>query len=117
MSDDISMSIDIRAPLERVWEAISTESRLRDWLNADLTIEPREGGSVTFPGVVGHEAYIYGGPIATFVPRRELTFEWNTIPVRWPNPALVTFTLEPQDDAVIVRLRVHGLARLETDAH
>ena len=42
---DIVISIEIEAPLERIWEAIATQERLRDWFNAEMRFEPRVGGA------------------------------------------------------------------------
>jgi uncharacterized protein YndB with AHSA1/START domain len=114
-AQDIEISIEIEAPLERIWEAIATQERLRDWFNAEMRFEPRVGGQVEFAGLDGDEPFRFGGRVTEFEPPRRLTWEWGWLPPRWPEPTLLTMTLTPKPSTVLVELRQHGWERLPAD--
>ncbi|MCC6793313.1 MAG: SRPBCC domain-containing protein [Thermomicrobiales bacterium] len=108
----IDMEIDVNAPIERVWEAISTESGLRAWFNSGIRFDGVVGGHVEFGG--GHDGspYRFGGKILTMEQPRIVTWEWNTIPVGWSESSLLTMELTPLGPITRVAIRHHGWERL-----
>ena len=112
MADAIHLSIEIEASVERVWDAVTNQERLRDWFNADMRLDARPGGRVEFAGVNGNEPYRLAGAITEFDPPRRLTWEWDSVPARWPAPTLLTIELTEQDATVRVDMRHHGWERL-----
>jgi uncharacterized protein YndB with AHSA1/START domain len=115
MPQDIVISTEIQAPLERIWEAIATQERLRDWFNAEMRFEPRLEGAVEWAGLHGEEPYRFGGVVTDFEPPRRLTWEWGWLPPRWPQPTLLTLSVTPTQAGATVTLRHHGWERLPAD--
>jgi uncharacterized protein YndB with AHSA1/START domain len=64
------------APLERVWEAVSTSEGLSGWFT-ETTMDAQEGGTITmtFPG---HGTYTY--PVVKVEPPRVLEFQFDDDP-------------------------------------
>ncbi|MGV8884881.1 MAG: SRPBCC domain-containing protein [Microbacteriaceae bacterium] len=99
----IHRTIRIEAPLDRVWEAISTPILIGQWFSETATFDGADVGST---GVFAWEGY---GEFAVVITENEpkSAFAW-----RWAgNPSLVLrdddsttarFTLEPDGDATIV---------------
>ncbi len=66
----IDESIEITAPVGRVWECIATSEGLSAWF-VDATVSPGEDGSVTLRFGPGMEATM---PIQVWEPERRLRF-------------------------------------------
>jgi len=105
MSDESSMTIDIQAPIERVWEAVATERGLRDWLNPQMVLEPHVGGRIEYPGQQMNEPFVFTGQIVGFEPERKLAFDWSATPSASSASRRVTISLDQQGDLVCVTLR------------
>ncbi|WP_409332080.1 SRPBCC family protein [Trujillonella humicola] len=61
-------------PVERVWRAVSDPAELAHWFPSTVTIEPREGGRITFsadPYAVDAE-----GVVLAWEPPHRLAFSW-----------------------------------------
>ncbi len=71
----------IRAPPQKVFEAISRPAGLKRWLCDRAKLDPRTGGRYTLGWRNGPT---HTGRIVEFVPGRSVTFEWawEGIPVR-----------------------------------
>jgi len=98
-------------PIERVWEFITKTDRLPEWFG-NGTIEPREGGAVSF--MDGHVR----GVVTHWQPPRRLTYTWNVFSpgeARSPHPeSYLTIELEPQGDRVrLVLTHLPVLERFE----
>ena len=65
----IDLSVEIDAPPEAVWEAISDGDRLASWFAPFASVEPGEGGSVTVAWEEGGE---WSSRIAVWQPDRHL---------------------------------------------
>ena len=65
----IDLSVEIDAPPEAVWEAISDGDRLASWFAPFASVEPGEGGSVTVAWEEGGE---WSSRIAVWQPERHL---------------------------------------------
>jgi uncharacterized protein YndB with AHSA1/START domain len=98
---DVTQSVDVDAPRERVWELLTDPSELPRWWPDAAQVEPRLGGRIvlTFgPGDVS-------GEVTRWEPPRALGFTWEAS--NMPGVLLhVTFTL---DDLGEGRSRVHIL--------
>ena len=65
-----------RAPIERVWRAVTTAEELNIWLYPISRVEPRLGGRVSFTwGRPEHDPQV--GEITVFEPPRRLRFRWR----------------------------------------
>ena len=117
MPMEVVLQVEVEAPVERVWEAVATQEGLRGWFNPAISFEPRLGGWVEFAGEHGGSPYRFGGAVVEFAPLRRVTWEWNWVPARWPEPTLLTLELEPLavSGGTRVTLRHHGWERLPTE--
>src|SRR2546421_8979025 len=48
MSSDVTREVDLPASPEEVWEQVTESDQLGEWLEADVELEPRPGGSGSF---------------------------------------------------------------------
>lgn len=61
------------APPEEVWESLTDDERLGEWLAEEAQIEPFEGGEVTVREAGGAERH---GTVETVIERERLAFTW-----------------------------------------
>ncbi len=73
---------------ERVWDALTDEYLLSDWFAPGASLEPVEGGEVSFDCDDGERS----GSVRVVEEERELAFTWAR---PGEGESLVTFTLEP----------------------
>jgi uncharacterized protein YndB with AHSA1/START domain len=68
-----------RAPIERVWRAVTTSEQLDVWLLPISRVEPRLGGRATFTwGAPDHSPQV--GEITVFEPPRRVRYQWREQP-------------------------------------
>ncbi len=70
----IRRKIALEASPGRVWDALTDESLLRDWLAPEVELDPRQGGAIACCEADGAER---GGEIVAFEPGRRLAFRWS----------------------------------------
>jgi uncharacterized protein YndB with AHSA1/START domain len=70
----VRRSIDLDAPPEDVWKAISEESTLRDWLAPEVEIDLREGGELSCRYEDGEERR---GTVELVEEAERLAFRWQ----------------------------------------
>jgi uncharacterized protein YndB with AHSA1/START domain len=87
----------IDAPAENIWEALTDERLLSEWLGDDVELEPYEGGELAVR-TDGEERI---GTVERLDPGRELSFSWSG---DGDAPSLVTLTLEPAIAGTRVRV-------------
>ena len=96
MNAAITKTIEIDAPIEAVFKAISDEKELIRWFPNKATLEPRVGGKFEFKfeqhdGTTDHKVT---GEILDLVPNQRLSFTWkNMSDPNFPE-TVVTWTLE-----------------------
>ena len=61
------------APPEEVWESLTDDERLGEWLAEEAELEPFEGGEVTVREADGGERH---GTVETVIEPERLTFTW-----------------------------------------
>jgi uncharacterized protein YndB with AHSA1/START domain len=85
-----------RAPVERVWRAVTTSEELNIWLYPVSRVEPKLGGRVTFTwGSPEHDPQV--GEVTVFEPLRRIRFQWRKpgVPLMNSSPGYLEFALEP----------------------
>jgi uncharacterized protein YndB with AHSA1/START domain len=108
MALSIDMQIDIDAPIEKVWRAVSTQDGLRGWFSTNIEIDPKIGGWVEFHGTHGGTPYRFGGKVTELTPPSKITWEWNSMLEDWPAPTLLTIELVANGAQTHVEMRHHG---------
>lgn len=105
MSDHIERVIELNAPIERVWRALTDYQEFGTWFRLKLHAPFQTGeittGEVTFPG---HEGLPFWARVKAMEAPRYFSFLWpmdETVAPDDPNVeskvTLVEFTLEPLD--------------------
>jgi uncharacterized protein YndB with AHSA1/START domain len=117
--DRIEKDVLIAAPLERVWELITTAEHLGRWFgNAGAEIELRPGGALALHWQ--EQGSVYGRVEAVEPPRR-FAFRWVLAgePQAEPTPAnstLTEFTLAAEGDGTRVAVVESGFDGLDVEA-
>jgi uncharacterized protein YndB with AHSA1/START domain len=115
--DEIVGEVEIAAPPERVFRALTVPERLRAWWGSrdtywmeDWRSELRVGGAWEATGVgSGGQPFRVHGVFLAVEPPRRLAYTWNPSwqPVR---ETTVTYELEPHGRGTLVRVRHSGFA-------
>jgi uncharacterized protein YndB with AHSA1/START domain len=78
----------IEASPDEVWEALTDEDRLQEWLAPDVELDPREGGEIAIRD--GEDARI--GTVETLEEGERFAFTWSR---PGEGESFVEFTIEP----------------------
>lgn len=102
MSDRIEKTIDLRAPVERVWRAVSDHKEFGTWFRVDLegpfAVGQEARGKITHPG---YEHVVWKAKVVAIEPPKRLAFTWHPygidpdVDYDQEEPTLVEFKLEP----------------------
>jgi uncharacterized protein YndB with AHSA1/START domain len=114
MSADVTREVELPASPDEVWEQVTENDQLGDWLEADVELEPRPGGSGSFRFADGE---VRRALVRDVEPGQRLAFTW------WPltgeevgRATSVTITIEPTDVGSRLRLVESSRARARTAA-
>ena len=102
MSDTIEKRIELKAPVSRVWRAISDHREFGEWFKVDLEAPFVPGqvarGRITHPG---YEHVTWQATVKEMQPEKLFSFTWHPYAID-PNvdysgepPTLIEFRLEP----------------------
>lgn len=112
--ENVTREIELPASPEEVWGQVADSDQLGDWLEADVELEVRPGGSGTFRFADGE---LRRAMVRDVEPGRRLAFTW------WPltgddvgRATTVTITIEPSDDGSRLRLVESQAARTRAAA-
>lgn len=104
MSDRIGKTIDLKAPLARVWRALTDHRELGAWfrvaLESPFTVGGAVRGHVTYPG---YEHLVMEARVVAIEPQRYFAYTWHPYAVEpgvdyaQEPPTLVEFTLRAID--------------------
>ncbi len=121
----VRMTIDILAPLERVWDLVSTPEGVRQWFTRQ-TFEPRPGGRLEMHVDYGVATHITG-EVNIYEPPHRLGFTWfeqEAGRAPWPRATQVVFELISIEGGTRITLEHSGFellpaeyARQEYEAH
>ena len=107
VAHEVTRSVDLDAPVEDVWAAVTEADALSSWLDGDVEIDPRPAGRVS---MVERNGTVRRGTVETVEPGRELVFRW------WSDDggSRVRFVIEPVDDRTrltVVETEMSGAPR------
>ena len=122
MNNRIEKHIELKAPLSRVWRALTDHREFGEWFGVKLDgpFEPGEvsRGHITYPG---YEHVRWEATVQKMEPDRLFSFTWHPYAI---DPAvdyssepttLVEFRLEPKDDGTILYLTESGFNAIPKD--
>ena len=105
MTHRIEKSIEIKAPVSRVWQALTDHREFGDWFRVRLDGPFVEGetstGQITHPG---YEHVKWEAQVVAIEPERRFVYTWHPYAVdpevdySKETPTTVEFTLEPTAD-------------------
>lgn len=118
-TDRIERTVDMRAPVARVWRALTTASEFGQWFRAALEGEFVEGstvhGHITYPG---YEHLTIEMQIERIDPQKRFAFRWHPYAI---DPATdysnepttsVEFLLEPTQEGTRLTVIESGFDRI-----
>jgi uncharacterized protein YndB with AHSA1/START domain len=113
-SDDVSREVDLPAEPDEVWRSVTEPDQLSDWLEADVELDPRPGGTGSFRFADGE---VRRALVRDVEPGQRLAFTW------WPltgadvgRATTVTITIEPSGPGSRLRLVESPRARARARA-
>jgi len=114
-TDRIEKQIELRAPVARVWRALTEYREFGEWFRVNLEAPFVPGrttrGTITYPG---YEHLVMEVVVQKMEPERLFSFHWHpgavdpTVDYSKEPPTLVEFRLEPAGDGTLLRLTESG---------
>ena len=123
MADDrIEKQIELKAPLSRVWRALTDYREFGEWFRVKLEGPFVEGqvarGQVLHPG---YEHVVWQAVVQRIEPERLFSFTWHPYAVdpkvdySTETPTLVEFRLEKSVDGTLLKLTESGFDKIPAD--
>ena len=121
MQPTSQVSKTINAPAEQVWNALTTPSKLRQFMfGAEVKSDWKVGGAISFKGEMNGKKYADKGEIREFEPGRKLSYtHWSSLSGAEDKPEnyhVVSYQLVPHGDATMVTIIQSNLSGKVTDA-
>ena len=119
MNDRIEKTVEIKAPVARVWKALTDHREFGTWfrvrLEAPFVPGKTAGGQITYPG---YEHVRMEVVVQKMEPERLFSFTWHPYAVEpgvdyaKETPTLVVFTLEPTASGTLLRVVESGFDKI-----
>jgi uncharacterized protein YndB with AHSA1/START domain len=119
MSDRIEKQIELRAPVSRVWRALTDYREFGEWFKVKLHGPFVSGkvseGNITHPGYEHLQMEVL---VQTIEPERLFSFTWHPYAVdpkvdySTETPTLVEFRLEPTEKGTLLTVTESGFDKL-----
>ena len=119
MSDRIEKQIELKAPVSRVWKALTDYREFSQWFRVNLEGPFVPGqtacGPITYPG---YEHVIFHATVQKMEPERLFSFRWHPGAVEkgrdysQEEPTLVVFTLEPTATGTLLKVVESGFDKI-----
>lgn len=119
MNDRIEKSIEIAAPVSRVWKALTDYREFSTWFRVKLEAPFQTGklaaGNITYPG---YEHLRFDATVQKIEPERYFSFTWHPYPMNpkvdysVETPTLVEFTLEKTAKGTLLRVVESGFDKI-----
>jgi uncharacterized protein YndB with AHSA1/START domain len=119
MSDSIEKTVEMKAPVSRVWRALTDHKEFGEWFRVKLENPFVPGqvtrGSITF---AGYENLKFEVAVKSVEPERYFAFTWHPFAIdpaqdySKETPTLVEFTLEPIAGGTRLRVVESGFDKI-----
>ena len=119
MNNHIEKTIDLKAPVSRVWKALTDYREFGAWFRVKLegpfVPGKASGGQITYPGYEHVRMQVI---VQKIEPERLFSFTWHPYAVEpgvdYSNetPTLVEFTLEPTPTGTLLRVVESGFDKI-----
>ncbi|HEY4379036.1 MAG TPA: SRPBCC family protein [Acidobacteriaceae bacterium] len=118
-SDRIEKQIELKAPVERVWRALTDYREFGEWfrvrLEGPFVVGQTARGNITWPG---YEHLVWEAVVQAIEPQRLFSFTWHPYAVdpkadySKETSTLVEFRLEPMEGGTRLRLTESGFDKV-----
>jgi uncharacterized protein YndB with AHSA1/START domain len=122
MSDRIEKRIELKAPVSRVWRAITDHHEFGDWfrvrLDGPFVAGQVSSGNITYPG---YEHVKWHAVVKEIVPERLFSFTWHPYAIEpgvdysHEAPTLVEFKLEKTPTGTLLILTESGFDKIPAE--
>jgi uncharacterized protein YndB with AHSA1/START domain len=122
MNDRIDKEIELKAPVSRVWRALTDYQEFGEWFRVKLDGPFVPGqvsrGHITHPG---YEHVKWEAVVQTMDPERLFSFTWHpygidsNVDYSKEAPTLVEFKLEPAPTGTLLRLTESGFDKVPSE--
>jgi uncharacterized protein YndB with AHSA1/START domain len=122
MDDRIEKRIDLKAPVSRVWRALTDYREIGDWFRVKLESPFVPGqpsrGRITYPG---YERLVMEIVVKELRPERLFSFTWHpcatdlNVDYSQETPTLVEFRLEKSASGTLLLLTESGFDKIPAD--
>lgn len=102
----VERSIEIAASVDVVWELMTTQEGLRQWLTPNIEIDVRIGGAFRLLAPEGDQ--VVSGRVLELVPKQRLTLSWFEEGGDWLHPTRKSFVLTPIPGGTRIDARQDG---------
>ncbi len=92
-------SITLPTTADAVWEHLTDGDLVGEWIEGDIQIDPRPGGTITMTPEGGPTVW---GTVEEVVPGRRLQWSWRTDDGL---PTMVEIDLEPIEDGTVITVK------------
>ena len=103
----------LKAPVEKVWRAITDKDQMKQWYFDIADFKPELGAEFTFNGGSEEQIYVHLCKITKLEPGKLLQYSWRYRD--YPGNSFVTFELFPDGDTTRIKLTHEGLDTFPTD--
>lgn len=118
-NDRIEKRVELKAPVSRVWKAITDHEEFGQWFRVKLE-GPFVAGQVSRGRVThrGYEHVIWQAVVQRIEPERLFSFTWHpyavdhSVDYSKEEPTLVEFRLEPRGNGTLLTLTESGFDRV-----
>ncbi len=111
----IEKQIELKAPISRVWRAVTDHREFGEWFRVNLEgpfeVGKTAQGHITWPG---YEHLVWQAVVQTIEPERMFSFTWHpyavdpSIDYSKEQPTLVEFRLEPTATGTLLTITESG---------
>jgi uncharacterized protein YndB with AHSA1/START domain len=95
----VERSVTLQADPDTIWERLTDENLVGDWMEGDVLIDARPGGAITMTPAEGAPVW---GTVEEVVPGRRLQWSWRTDDGL---PTQVEIELEKVEDGTTLTVR------------
>ena len=115
----IEKSIELKAPISRVWQALTDHTQFGEWFRVKLDAPFQPGqpstGHITHPG---YEHVRWEATVQKIEPEHTFSFTWHpyaidpAVDYSHETPTLVEFTLSPTPTGTLLRVTESGFENI-----
>lgn len=108
MHDNVKISVKVDAPVEKVWNALTSQDSLRNWYFDIPDFKPEVGNNFSFYEPGDKKQYHHHCEVIDVIPTEKLKYSWE-YPEISKGKSLVKWELAPENDGTVVTLTHKGI--------